>query len=133
MRYLQRNWRIAIAALAFVLASCASQAPIRENAPGSTPIAGTDEDELWYAMERAERELQRSPLRVRDPALNNYVRRTVCKSAGDYCRDLRVYIMDVPQFNASMAPNGMMLVWTGALLRARDEAEIAFVLAHEMG
>lgn len=133
MRYPTTHWRIAIAVLGFALASCASQAPIRENAPGSTPVAGTDEDEIWYAMERAERELQRSPLRVRDPALNDYVRKTVCKSAGDYCRDLRVYIMDVPQFNASMAPNGMMLLWTGALLRARDEAEIAFVLAHEMG
>jgi predicted Zn-dependent protease len=41
--------------------------------------------------------------------------------------------MDVPEFNASMAPNGMMLVWTGALLRARDEAEIGFVLGHEAG
>ncbi len=133
MRHLQPNRRIVMAAFAFALASCASQAPIRENAPGSTPVAGTDEDEIWYAMERAERELQRSPLRLRDPALNDYVRKTVCKSAGDYCRDLRVYIMDVPQFNASMAPNGMMLVWTGALLRARDEAEIAFVLGHEMG
>ena len=124
---------VVIALMAFALAACASRAPIRENAPGSTPVSGTDEDELWFAMERAERELQRSPLRVRDEALNDYVRKTVCKSAGDYCRDLRVYIMDVPQFNASMAPNGMMLVWTGALLRARDEAEIAFVLGHEMG
>ncbi len=128
---MNRHWLTA--AMAFALSACASQAPIRENAPGSTPVAGTDEDELWYAMERAERELQRSPLRVRDEALNDYLRKTVCKSAGDYCRDLRVYLMDVPQFNASMAPNGVMLVWTGALLRARDEAEIAFVLGHEMG
>jgi predicted Zn-dependent protease len=46
---------------------------------------------------------------------------------------MRVYIMNVPQFNASMAPNGMMLVWTGALLRIRNEAELAFVLGHEAG
>jgi len=118
---------------AALLAACASSAPLRENAPGSRPVAGTDEDELWYAMERAERELQRSPMRVRDPSLNDYVRRVACKAAMDYCKDLRVYIMDVPQFNASMAPNGMMLVWTGALLRMRDEAELAFVLGHEAG
>jgi predicted Zn-dependent protease len=118
---------------AALLAACASSAPLRENAPGSRPTAGTDEDELWYAMERAERELQRSPMRVRDPALNDYVRKVACKAAMDYCKDLRVYIMNVPQFNASMAPNGMMLVWTGALLRMRDEAELAFVLGHEAG
>ncbi len=106
---------------------------MRENGPGSRPVAGTDEDELWYAMERAERELQRSPMRVRDPALNDYVRKVACKAAVDYCKDLRVYIMNVPQFNASMAPNGMMLVWTGALVRMRDEAELAFVLGHETG
>ena len=115
------------------LAACASNAPMRENTPGSRPVSGTDEDELWYAMERAERELARSPMRVRDPALNGYVRSVACKAAMDYCRDLRVYIMNVPAFNASMAPNGMMMVWTGALLRMRDEAELAFVLGHEAG
>jgi len=121
------------AGLALILAACASQAPIRDNAPGTAPAAGSDEAELWYAMERAETELQRSPLRVRDPALNEYVRKIACEVSGEHCKDLRVYVMDVAQFNASMAPNGMMLVWTGALLRARDEAELAFVLGHEAG
>lgn len=112
---------------------CATRQPLRDNAPGSRPQAGTDEDELWYAMERAETELKRSPQRVTDPALNAYVREVACKAAAERCRDLRVYIMDVPYFNASMAPNGAMLVWTGALLRMRDEAELAFVLGHETG
>jgi predicted Zn-dependent protease len=119
--------------LACLLAGCASRAPVREIAPGSTPVSGTDEAELWYAMERAERELARSPFRVRDPALNDYVRKVACQVANDYCKDLRVYVMNVPQFNASMAPNGMMMVWTGALLRMRDEAELAAVLGHEVG
>jgi len=123
----------AIACLAALLAGCASSAPLRDNAPGSAPVAGSDESELWYAMERAETELKRSPLLVRDPALNDYIRGVACKVAGEHCRDLRVYVMDVPQFNASMAPNGMMLFWTGALLRIRDEAELAFVLGHEAG
>jgi predicted Zn-dependent protease len=114
-------------------AGCATQAPYRDNKPGTTPVAGTDEAELWYAMERSEEELQRSPMRVRDPALNAYVRNVACKAAQDYCKDLRVYIMNVPAFNASMAPNGMMLVWSGALLRMRNEAELAFVLGHEAG
>lgn len=124
---------VASALLTFALAGCATQQAVREHRPGDAPVAGTDEDELWYAMQRAEAELQRSPLLVKDPALNAYVRGIACKVSGDHCRDLRVYIMDVPEFNASMAPNGMMIVWTGALLRARDEAEIGFVLGHESG
>ncbi len=123
----------ALTALCSFIAGCATSQPVREHRPGDAPVAGTDEDELWYAMQRAEAELQRSPQRVRDPALNDYIRKIACDVADDYCRDLRVYIMDVPEFNASMAPNGMMLVWTGALLRARDEAEIGFVLGHETG
>lgn len=99
--------------------------------PGQRPPAGSDEDELWYAMERAERELKQHPLRVRDEALNAYVRSVACRVAGDYCPDLRVYIVEQPWFNASMSPNGMMVVWTGALLRFQDEAELALVLGHE--
>ncbi|MFT3807316.1 M48 family metalloprotease [Arenimonas sp.] len=101
--------------------------------PGERPLAGTDEDELWYAMGRIELELQRSPQLVRDPALNAYVRDVTCKVVGDYCRDLRIYIVDMPWFNASMAPNGMMVVWTGALLRMQNEADLALVVGHEFG
>lgn len=108
------------------------QAPTAPVAATSQPAAG-DEAELWYAMERAETELKRSPLLVRDPALNAYVRDVACKVAGDQCPNIRVYIVDVPQFNASMAPNGMLVIWTGALLRMRNEAELAFVLGHETG
>jgi len=42
-------------------------------------------------------------------------------------------VVRTPQFNASMAPNGMMEVWTGLLLRCSDEAQLAAILGHEMG
>jgi len=57
--------------MAMSLAGCATQKPYRQNTPGTTPVAGTDEAELWYAMERQETELARSPMRNRDPALTN--------------------------------------------------------------
>src|SRR3546814_16579073 len=41
--------------------------------------------------------------------------------------------MRTPYFNASMAPNGMMTVWSGLLLRVNDEAQLAAILGHEMG
>jgi beta-barrel assembly-enhancing protease len=36
-------------------------------------------------------------------------------------------------FNASMAPNGMMQIWSGLLLRVENEAQLAAVLGHELG
>lgn len=107
--------------------------PIIAVEPGARPAAGSDESELWYAMDRAERELQASPSLVREPALNAYVRGVACRITDDFCADLRVYLVDLPYFNASMAPNGMMTVWTGSLLRIHDEAELALVLGHEFG
>lgn len=121
----------ALLALALVMTPVARAAAPADAEPRQRPPAGSDEDELWYAMERAERDLQQHPLLVRDEALNAYVRGVACTVAGDYCPDLRVYIVEQPWFNASMAPNGMMLVWTGALLRFQDEAELALVLGHE--
>ena len=106
---------------------------IGEAMPGDRPAPGSDEAELWYAMERAELELQKSPQLVRDPALNGYVHDVACRITSDYCKDLRVYIMDVPYFNASMAPNGALVIWSGALLRMQNEADLALVLGHEFG
>lgn len=122
---------------AWLLAACLATLPawaaepVDTALPGQRPPPGSDEDELWYAMERAERELQQHPMLVRDPTLNAYVRGVACRVAGDYCPDMRVYVVEQPWFNASMAPNGMMVVWTGALLRFQDEAELALVLGHE--
>jgi predicted Zn-dependent protease len=84
-------------------------------------------------MSREEERLRSSRFLVRDPELNGYVRDVACRMAGDYCADLRLYIVRTPYFNASMAPNGMMQIWTGALLRAQNEAQLASVIGHEVG
>lgn len=87
---------------------------------------------LWYEMAEQERELKRSKFLVEDPALNAYVRGVLCRMVGnERCAAARLYIVRVPQFNASMAPNGVMIVNTGLLLRMRDEAQLAAVLGHE--
>lgn len=124
---------LAFAAGAALLFGCASQAPLRDMTPGERPPEDTDEAGLWTALDEAELSLQRSPLLIRDPALNAYIKKMVCDLAGDYCKDIRVYIIRRPYFNASMAPNGVMQVWTGALLRSENEAQIGFVLGHEIG
>jgi beta-barrel assembly-enhancing protease len=104
-------------------------------APGrlGKPDTATDEGGLWAMMDREERNLRRSPFLLRDAALNSYIQDMVCRLAKDHCPDLRVYLVRTPVFNASMAPNGMMQIWTGLLLRADNEAQLAAVIGHEIG
>jgi predicted Zn-dependent protease len=93
-----------------------------------------EERGLWLEMDEAERTLKTSRFVVRDPELNAYVRGVLCREVGEErCRGVRIYIVRTPGFNATMAPNGMMQVWTGLLLRMRNEAQLAAVLGHEFG
>lgn len=97
------------------------------------PAPDAAEGGLWLAAREAEEIIAHSPRRVRDPALEAYLRDVTCRLAGEYCGDIRVYLVRVPYFNASMLPNGALQVWTGLLLRVHDEAQLAAILAHELG
>jgi predicted Zn-dependent protease len=97
------------------------------------PAADTDEGGLWGLMDREEQRVRRSPLTIHDQAFQAYLQDLVCRLAGDFCPDVRVYPVRVPHFNAMMAPNGMMVVWSGLMLRAENEAQLAAVLGHELG
>jgi predicted Zn-dependent protease len=96
------------------------------------PPADTDEGGLWALMDREEQRLRRSPFALRDPALVRYLQDLVCRLGGEHCADVRVHVVANPLFNASMAPNGMMQVWSGLLLRMDNEAQLAAVLGHEL-
>ena len=100
--------------------------------PGYT---ATDEDErgLWQVFDRFEKEIAQSNLLIRDPRLISYIRGILHRLIGESAADIRIYVMRNPEFNASMAPNGMMLVYTGLLARMRNEAQLAAVLGHEAG
>lgn len=103
-------------------------API--DGPNYTP-QDKDERGLWMQMDEDERLLKTSNFVVRDTALNAYVRDVFCRTVGPDCAAIRIYITRTPYFNASMAPNGAMVVYTGLLLRIRDEAQLAAILGHE--
>ncbi|BDU78699.1 hypothetical protein METESE_36570 [Mesoterricola sediminis] len=96
------------------------------------PALGSEEGGLRALCDREEAKLLQSPLLVRDPALTAYVQAVCCRLAGPLCPEVRVHILRTPYFNASMAPNGMMQVWTGLLLRCADEAQLATILGHEI-
>ena len=128
-------WRILVTATIFVTASGATAQKSAPSLPPYTPAyepRSVDERGLWMEADEDERGLRDSTLVIKDEALNAYVKGVLCRTVGeDRCKGVRIYILEVPAFNASMAPNGTMRVWTGLLLRVRNEAELGAVLAHE--
>ncbi|MCZ6771204.1 MAG: M48 family metalloprotease [Proteobacteria bacterium] len=102
--------------------------------PGYLPAADAKMDErgIWMEMDEAEQALKRSPLVVRDDTITDYVEDVVCRVAGEYCPDVRVYVMRNPYFNASMAPNGTMLIHTGLLVRMTSSDQLASIVGHEL-
>jgi beta-barrel assembly-enhancing protease len=97
------------------------------------PELSSDEGGLWGLMAREEARLKRSHFLIRDEKLNEYLRSIVSKLSQHHNDDIRMYVVRNPWFNASMAPNGMLQIWTGLLLRTSNEAQLASILAHEVG
>lgn len=106
---------------------------LRDLNPGERPALETDEAGLWMRSDNLEQRIKTSGNLVRDAEINAYLKDLTCKLAEQYCGDIRVYVSRTPYFNAFMAPNGLMNVWTGLLLRVDNEAQLAAVLAHETG
>src|SRR5690348_6889417 len=100
--------------------------------PGFKP---TDRDEqgLWAQMDRVEEEVSGSNLVIEDEGVKTYVRDLIGKVGGPAARDMRIYVLRVPEFNAMMFPSGFAVVFSGLLLRMRNEAQLAGVIAHESG
>ena len=92
-----------------------------------------DRDELgmWQQMERVEAEIAGSNLLIKDESLNRYLRNLIGKVGGPATSDMRIYLARIPEFNAMMFPTGFSVVFSGLLLRMRNEAQLAGVIAHE--
>ena len=100
--------------------------------PGFRP---TDRDKqgLWKEMERAEEEIAGSNLLIQDPKLTGYLKDIIGTVGGPAAKDFRIYLAHIPEFNAMMFPSGFAVVFSGLLLRMRNEAQLAGVIAHESG
>ncbi|MEG3146007.1 M48 family metallopeptidase [Sphingomonas sp. RT2P30] len=101
------------------------------DAQGAYQPQDKDERGLWMEMEESERQVRTSNFVIHDPAINAYVHDVFCRTVGPRCSEIRIYLMRTPYFNATTAPNGMMQIWSGLLLRVRNEAQLSAVLAHE--
>ncbi|MDQ3079613.1 MAG: M48 family metalloprotease [Pseudomonadota bacterium] len=132
----RRNLLLAGGALAAASATGVASARVLPQAmvpligPGYRP---TDADErgMWQQMERVEEEIAGSNLVVQDPELSGYLKGLIGKVGGPAARDFRIYLVRIPDFNAAMFPTGMAVIFTGLLLRMRNEAQLSGVIAHE--
>jgi len=103
-----------------------------------TPLIGpgyraVDQDEkgMWQQMERVEEEISGSNLLIKDPQLTGYLGDLIGRVGGPAAKDMRIYLARIPEFNAVMFPTGFAVVFSGLLLRMRNEAQLAGVIAHE--
>jgi beta-barrel assembly-enhancing protease len=81
------------------------------------------------------RQIRRSGKLVQDPELNDYLqqlgyRLAAASDAPGY--GFTFFLVDDPSINAFAGPGGYIGVHTGLLLAARNESELAGVLAHEI-
>lgn len=97
------------------------------------PEASTDEGGLWAMVDREESRIARSRFLLENEPLQRYVNDITCRLASHHCPDIRAYLVHTPFFNASMAPNGMLQLWSGLLLRITNEAQLAAIIGHEIG
>ena len=134
----RRSMLVGGGVLAASMATGAAQARISPRAmvpligPGFRPT-DTDEKGLWQQMERVEEEIAGSNLLMKDPALTSYLQDIIGRVGGPAAKDMRIYLAHIPEFNAVMFPSGFTVIFSGLLLRARNEAQLAGVIAHESG
>jgi len=100
--------------------------------PGYRPTE-RDEIGLWKEMERVEEEIAGSNLLITDPNITGYLQNIIGTVGGPAAKDFRIYLARISDFNAMMFPTGFAVVFSGLLLRMRNEAQLAGVIAHESG
>ncbi|MEO5772869.1 MAG: M48 family metalloprotease [Sphingomicrobium sp.] len=134
----RRSLLIGGGAVAAATATGTAQARVRP--ADMVPLIGpgykavdVDERGMWQQMDRVEEEVAGSNLLIKDPKLSNYLRDLIGAVGGPAAKDMRIYLARVPDFNAMMFPTGFALIFSGLLLRMRNEAQLAGVIAHESG
>ncbi len=124
-------------ALAAAGACTTTQRVKTEKALATALISDEQENQLG---EQVHRELEQKGIRyINDPAVTSYVDSVTSKILSFAKKDRpnvnwHVHVIDDPkQVNAFATPGGHLYVFSGLLLTADTEAELAGVLAHEAG
>jgi predicted Zn-dependent protease len=130
---------IALAALALATASCATTAlGTVEKDVAQAVISPEDENKLGLQFKQ-NLETQQHVVYYNDPVVVNYVRGVANKVIAFGKRDRpevnwQVNVIDDSKtVNAFATPGGYLYVYSGLLMAADNEAELAGVMAHETG
>jgi len=131
---------LATALLCLALAGCQSAALDESLRPSSTPVTidnVTRNDRLAEAARQQHpRILATYGGEYSDPRLERMVARIVGKlilTSENPSQTYRITILNSPNVNAFALPGGYLYVTRGLLALANDSAELATVIAHEMG
>lgn len=144
LRALKRG--MAVAALTLVLSACQTvdyySEQVDENAfkPSENPVTvdNVQRNDRFAALARSQhpRILATYGGEYSDPKLERMVAKVVgslTTVAGNPNQAYRITILNSPNVNAFALPGGYLYVTRGLLALANDSAELAAVLAHEMG
>ena len=93
----------------------------------------SNEADYLYVFDKVEAQISTAPNRIKDTRLTKYIETVLCQLSADYCQQVRIYVLESPEFNAHILPNGAFILLTGLLLRVDNESQLAYVLAHELG
>jgi predicted Zn-dependent protease len=126
----------ALAAL-LLLAACTSPSPPRVESTGTNLPPEDDDGRLWLAASEAEERIVPADALYADQALQQYVGEIAERLTPTSYRDargegLRVRVRKDPRLNASAFSHGTLVIHTGMIARAENEAQLAGVLAHEI-
>src|SRR5215468_1110353 len=131
--------RLFLVIVVLALAHCSSQQRIEaETLAAKTFISDEDENQLGLQVKQ-ELEQQQDVRYIKDPAITDYVRgvgERIFQFASKERPNLnwQLQVIDDPKtVNAFATPGAYVYVYSGLLIAADNEAELAGVLAHESG
>jgi len=118
------------------LPAAESDARLRQRISSHDEIAVSDiAEEVRFGREVAARVIARYGL-YENPRLMKYVNlvgHVLAQTTSRPELEFRFAILNTDEINAYAAPGGYVFITRGALLKMQDEAELAGVIAHEMG
>ena len=115
--------RLAPLLLVCALAAGCARAPV-------SPVLAARWEQADLA--RVERSLQRSPQRLRDAALEGWLVQQLRRIDPTRGAEVRLYLLDLPTPQIDLIGDQVLRLRLGLLLDLRDEAELGFLLAHEL-
>lgn len=129
--------RLAVA----VMTACASLASVAQTETLDLPDMGASADSILSRAEEAEyakalvRQMRAYEVLNEDPLITDYFEDMGFRLASNSDRPDKSFtfvVLDQPVVNAFAAPGGVIALYSGLILAADDENEVAGVLAHEI-